>query len=332
MTADLIAALRERGLIAADVPAPPDAPVRPWFLNVLMGVAGWVSGLFVIVFLAIALDLNKSVEALITGFVLLCVAWGLYFAGRGRVFVDQLALALSIAGQLGVSVFLFEKSNDALPIAAAIFGMQLILFLAMHDSVARTIATFFASIAWVFVVRFALRPHEGGGAFFDPQGHFVAPLFGVWTLPLEWLLTWAPPIALIEWLRRTETRWMARAPASFARPALTGLLLGISLGGVAAEPVTLLLLDGDELGRSLSAWALFPLLSIALAMFAAVNAFALRSAGLSGVAIVAALAHLARFYYLYGTTLTVKSLIMLIVGAVLLGAARLIGRRLETAP
>jgi hypothetical protein len=326
MTAALIAALHERGLVSADVPPPPDHTDRPWFIALLMGFAGWVAGFFVIVFIAIALDLNKSEEAMIAGLVLLAVAWVLYFIGRGRVFVDQLALALSIAGQLAVAVFLFEKLADPLPIAAAILGMQLAVFAAMTDRTARTLATFFASIAWVFVVRFWLRPHEGD-AFFDSHGSVVAPLFGVWTLPVELLLTWLPPIAVVAWLRRTETRWMARGAAAFARPAITGLLLGLALGGVTAEPVSMLVLGADEIGRQFDWWGLFPIASIVLAMIAAWNAFALRSAGLLGLSIVAALVHVARFYYVYGTSLTMKALIMLGAGALLLGAGRLLGRR-----
>jgi hypothetical protein len=333
MSAGLIAALRERGLIAPDAPAPPeavDATDRPWFLSLLMGIAGWIAGLFVLLFFAILLDLDKRLEAMGAGVVLLAIAWGLYAIGRGKVFLDQLALAFSIAGQLGITVFLVEKLDDALPVTAAILGMQLLLFAVMPDRVAKTLATFFASIAWVFVVRFYLRPNEGGGEFFGPQGDVAAPLFGVWTVPLEWAITWAPAIVCVLWLRRTETRWMAHRAASYARPAITGLLLGVALGGMAAEPVSLLALGVDEMGREFDWWSLFPLLSIGLALFAAFNAFALRSAGLLGVAIFAALAHLARFYYLYGTTLTVKAAIMLGVGLLLLGAGRLLARRMKS--
>jgi hypothetical protein len=325
-SAGLIAALRERGLVAADAPPLPDAAERPWFVNLLTGIAGWVSGLFVILFLAIALDLNRTNEALIAGLVLLCVAWVLYALGRGRVFVDQLALALSIAGQLAVCMFLFEKSYGAVPVTAVILGVQLALFFLMPDRTARTLAAFFASIAWVFVVRFALRPDEHG-SIFAADDRFHLPMFGEWTFPLEWLLTWLPPIALLEGLRRTETRWMGRPRAALWRPAIVGLIVGLALGGLGAEPRATLVLELGSIGRGVSWWALFPLLSIALAMFAAWNAFLLRSVGLSGLAIVAALAHLARFYSLYGPSLTVKSLIMLVTGIALLGAARLMTRQ-----
>jgi len=331
-TAALVAALRERGLIGADAPPAPDAADRPWFVSLLMGIAGWVAGLFVLVFLGIMLDLNGSTSMLAIGVALLGVAWVLYLVGRGAVFVDQLALALSIAGQLAITAFLFKELDAALPVTVAILGMQLLLFVVMPDRTARTLAAFFANIAWVIVVRLWLRPNEGDGAFFSPNGVVQMPLFGAWTPLIEWLVTWIPPIAAIAWLRSTETTWMARRTAEFARPALTGLLLGLALGGMAAEPLSMLVFGTNELGLSFNAWALFPLLSIALAMLAAVNAFALRSAGLLGFAIVAALVHLARFYYLYGTSLTAKALIMLGAGAVLLGAGRLLARRTVASP
>ena len=115
-----------------------------------------------------------------------------------------------------------------------------------------------------------------------------------------------------------EAGWMASRLRDHARPALTGLLLGLSLGGIATEPFAFLVLGSETWGLSFSWWALFPLLSITLALFAVYGAFRIRSAGLLGFAILAALLHLSRFYYLYGTTLLWKSVIMLCVGAAML--------------
>jgi uncharacterized protein DUF4401 len=331
--ADLIAAMRERGLIPADAPAPMAAPEdRPWFISLLLGLAGWLAGIFALVFIGIFFDVEKPGQLLYVGLALLLVAWGLYFASRAMVFLDQLALALSIAGQFGVAVFFFDKLRDALPIMTAILGLQLALFVLMPDRIARTISAFFASLAWVYVVRFALRPGQGENIFFDSNPAFTLPRFGDWTLPIEWLLTWAPLIALLAWLMRTETRWMARGTADFARPAITGLLLGLALGGIGAEPFASLAVGIDEIGLQFHWYALFPLLSIGLALFAAYGAFKQRSSALTGVAVVAALAHLGRFYYLYGTTLTWKSVIMLFTGIGLLATATLLARRAGGAP
>ena len=328
MNADaLIAALRERGLVSADAAPEPDDAERPWFVSLLLGIAGWAAGLFALAFLVTFFELNSLKPLLTVGVVLLGIAWVLYVVSRRLVFVDQLALALSIAGQVALAFYLSDRLHAQLPAAAALLGLQLLVFAAMPDRTAKVLASFLASVAWVFVVRFWLRPHEGGAPFMDSYGQVIAPLLGAWTLPVEWLLTWVPPIALLLWLRHTETQWMARGVASFARPAITGLLLGLALGGIGAEPESMLVLGPDDIGRDFNAWALLPLLSIALAMFAAWVAFSLRNAGLLGLGVVAALVHLARFYYLYGTTLTLKAVIMLAVGLVLLGAGRLLGRK-----
>jgi uncharacterized membrane protein len=65
-------------------------------------------------------------------------------------------------------------------------------------------------------------------------------------------------------------------------------------------------------------WALFPLLNVALCMYAAYGAFLIRSNWLSGSAVLGAMLHLSTFYYLYGTTLMWKSLIMASAGVALL--------------
>ena len=111
---------------------------------------------------------------------------------------------------------------------------------------------------------------------------------------------------------------------------LTGVLLGLSIGTIVAEPFTMVFIGTEFWGRGIDWFAIFPLLSIGLALFAAYGAFRVRSNGLLGFAVVAALLHLARFYYLYGTTLMWKSVIMLFVGAaLLLGGIALRQREVE---
>ncbi len=114
-----------------------------------------------------------------------------------------------------------------------------------------------------------------------------------------------------------------------ARSVLTGLLITLGLGGIVTEPFMWVSLGSEAWGVGFSWRALFPLLSIALSMLAAYGAFRVRSLGLSGVAIFGALMHLSRFYYLYGTTLIWKSVIMLCAGAALLAAGYWLHRRLR---
>jgi hypothetical protein len=316
---EFVALLRNRGVIPEKSPPAQNAD-RPWFVALLQGVAGWLAGIFLLTFIGLIIRPESTGAIFILGALLLTAAWALYHADRNAVFLDQLALAISIAGQFAVAWGIVKDNLSGLPIAATMFGLQIVVLLIMPNKIARTLAALFATIAWVFTVRFLLRPGQGEQLLFG-DGHGNTPaMFGAWTVPAGWALTWLPLIALGLWLFRNEVRWMSSGLRAYARPLLTGLLLGLSLGGIVTEPFTVFLLGTETMGLRFSWWALFPLLSVALAMFAAYGAFRLRSGGLSGFAVLAALLHVSRFYYLYGTTLMWKSVIMLAVGAALLYA------------
>jgi uncharacterized membrane protein len=81
------------------------------------------------------------------------------------------------------------------------------------------------------------------------------------------------------------------------------------------------LTDGEVAGT-----ALWPFLSILLALLALALAFAVRNRPLMGVAIIFGLLEVSSFYYVLGTTLLVKSIIMLVLGAALLVSARVLAR------
>ena len=331
---EFVALLRSRGVIPDK--SPPALSVdRPWFVALLQGVAGWIAGIFLLTFVGLIIKPESSSAILVLGALLLGAAWLLYHADRDAVFLDQLALAISIAGQFAVGWGIVKEDLSGLPIASTLLGLQLFVLLIMPNKVARTLAALFATIAWVFTARFLLRPGQGEQIFLDGGRGDYAPMLGAWTLPLAWVLTWVPLLALASWLIHNETQWMSSGLRRYARPLLTGTLLGLSLGGIAAEPFTVFALGIESMGMRFSWWALFPLLSIALALFSAWGAFRIRSQGLLGFAVFAALLHLSRFYYLYGTTLLWKAAIMLAVGAALLFAGIALQKRapqLERAP
>ncbi len=260
---------------------------------------------------------DEQASILVLGAVLLVAAYLIYRLDREAVFLDQFALALSIAGQFAVAWGVIGDHFNGLSASMSLLVLQIVIWLAMPNTTARTLAALFACIAWVFTIRFMLRPMDGVEEMLGFR-HDPGPFPGAWTLPVGWVLTWGPPVAAVWWLIAGEARWMARGFGDRFRPGLTGLLLGLALAGIAAEPFAFIFLGMDQMGFQLNWWALFPLLSIALAAFAAYGAFRLRSGGLLGFAIVAGLLHLARFYYFYGTTLLWKSVLMLTVGAAML--------------
>jgi Domain of unknown function (DUF4401) len=320
--------MRAQGLIPSDAPMPPaDTTDRPWFVSLLQGVAGWLAGIFLLVFLGLVFKPESGPMIFALGAVLLVAAWFMYHADRHGAFLDQLSLAISIAGQIAVAVSVLKDNYTGLSISATALVVQIFVLLIMPNKIARTLAALFATIAWVYTIRFLVRPGHADRIFFEDQyAREVLPL-GEWTLPLAWLLTWLPLLALAAWLILREPKWMASGLRRIARPLLTGLLSGLAIGAIAAEPFTVVIWGAESWGRGIDWLAIFPLLSIGLTLFAAYGAFRVRSNGLLGFAVFAALVHLSRFYYLYGTTLMWKSVIMLVVGAALLLASVVLRNR-----
>jgi hypothetical protein len=319
LDADLTRQLRMRGVIPPDGPAPPeDSMDRPWFVSLLQGIAGWLAGIFLLIFVGLIFKPESGPLIFVLGAVLLAAAWFLYLADRHGAFLDQLALALSIAGQLAVAASVLKDHLTGLSMSVTALVLQIFVLLIMPNKIARTLAALFATLAWIYTVRFLVRPGSAEQIFFEERWASDIPMLGAWSLPLSWLATWLPLLALAAWLVLREPQWMASSLRKVARPLLTGVLLGLSIGAIAAEPFTVVVFGAESWGRGIDWLAIFPLLSICLALFAAYAAFRVRNNGLLGFAVFAALVHLARFYYLYGSTLMWKALIMLLIGAALL--------------
>jgi len=299
------------------------APDRPLAIGLLLGVSGWAAGVFVLIFVALLLRPDSACQAAFCGAILLAAAWGLFMTARDgeQVFVAQLALALSIAGQCLALYALTKDARGIAPIAGAALALQTVLALAMPNRLHRTLSTLFATIAWALTLRLAL--------FGDPDmathgealhAVSVAAALG------GWLLAWCPVGAALWWAIRNEAGWDSGRWASLARPIVDGLVVGLAVATLASEPFESARWLGSA-GPDGGSLALWPLLSALGALGALAAAFALRRPGLMVLCAVAALLHLAHFYYALGTSLLVKSLLMLAMGTVFLGAARLLGSK-----
>jgi hypothetical protein len=318
----LVAELVRNGVIAADAaPLPPPPEDRPWFVNALLGFAGWLAGIFVLVFIAMAFKPHDTSTFAVLAAVLLAAAFGLYAVGRRSAFFDQLALAASIAGQIAATFAFAKGTNDSLSITTACVAvLQCVLVLVMPNRLARALAAFFACVAWALTIRFMWW---GDGEDWSGTRHPVslAPAL------IGWAVIWIPVGAACIAAISGEARWMAHRGAQILRPALSGMLLALTFGTFASEPLDtfewLLTSSGPRPQNWLVLW---PLLNAGTALLAGFGAFHLRNKALLGVAIAAALLHLGQFYFLLGTTLVMKSVIMVAVGALLLGLGALLNR------
>lgn len=293
------------------------APNRPLAISLLLGVSGWVAGGFTLMLVELMFRPDTSGQAAFSGLLLLGMAWWLFTTDRDgeRVFVAQLALALSIAGQCLVLFAMTKDAHGIGPIASAALLLQIALALVMPNRLHRSLSTFFALVAWALTVRFVL--------FGEPEyGYRSGMLYGT-SLPAAlagWLLAWVPVGAMLGVAIRREVMWGGRSWAPALSAIVTGLIGGLAFATLASHPFESFLWFGGQ-GANVGYLALWPLLSALASLGALAAAFELRRPGLMAMCVAAALLHVGHFYYALGTSLLVKSLLMLMMGGVFLAGA-----------
>jgi len=316
---ELTAALVQRGLLPAGSAAAHVPAARPWFIAAVLGAAGWLAGLFALFFVYLLVEPETAVEFAVPGAILLGAAYGLYFADRGNAFLDQLALAASIAGQLSLCIAAAKLTDSIAATAGLMTLVELALLFALPNPMARTLAAFFACIAWAIAVRFTWWDRAWWDG--DAEGVALRPAL------LGWFVIWAPVIAISETLLRREIDWLATPVRPTARAASSGLIAALAVATWASEPFAGLTFVIGVSAPPTNWLALWPLLGAGAALYAAFCAFRLRARALLGLAIAGALLHTLQFYYVLGASLVVKSGIMLAVGALLLAVDGALRRR-----
>jgi len=317
---ELVRQLRTSGELADGPPYEPSQAAlleRPWYIGFLLGAAGWLAGIFVLILVVMLIEPNSKGTAFTSGVLLLGAAWGLFKVDREGAFVSQLALALSVAGQFAALFGIVDTfSNGAGEVAGIAFGalvLQLALIFVMPNRLHRTMSTLFACMAWALLVRYGLWDQDP----FHSRGAPPAPSFGL--ALAGWAIAWLPVAGVLFQLARREPAWMAAGLQEIVRPTVVGLILGLALTTLFSQPLESFPWHRAQAYGGLSIW---PLLSAAGALAALAGAFAMGHRGLAAVCIVAALMHMSHFYYALGTPLLMKSLTMIALGVLLLASAR----------
>jgi Domain of unknown function (DUF4401) len=295
---------------------------RPWYISLLLNASGWLAGLFLLFFVAVLFRPNTASGFFFSGIFCLGAAFGLFMADRRGDFVAQLALALSVAGQILLVVAMADAKLGLTLTLWGVFLMQAALVFIMPNTLHRGLSAFFGCIALSFAMRHALFGHDSGWGF-STFAQATPPTLGY--AMLTWAATWLPVAALVWALIRSEARWMAQARQALVRPAISGLIVGLAFATLASHPIEAFDWRRQHFADS-GYLALWPLLSALLAAAAIAAGFALRSRALMGIAFVGALIHVSHFYYALGTSLLSKSLLMVVMGGVFIGVAVVLKR------
>lgn len=336
------ARLREGGLVEGPLPAQ-SATSAPWFVSLLLGLCGWFAALFLLAFVAVGLTpvLTQPLACLVLGGIVLAAAYGL-LRRQLNVFLDNLALAISLAGQalvLWAGLHWLESESAALWWAFALW--QLALTVIMPNDIHRVFSAFaaascvaaglallgwggvYAPLALALTATLWLKaltatqdiqrvrmPAWGlTGALLAAQG--LAHVFGAPTSPLalstsQLWASWQGELLCLLVMLGVWFVLLQRAALDWRRPGVVLSLVGLFLIGLACVPAP----------------------GLCSAITLVLLGFALANRLLLGVGVLALLLFASRYYYLLDLTLLEKSGVLLLV-AVLMLSVRLLLRHLS---
>ncbi len=318
--------LRE-GLVEGEMPAAA-LPASPWYVRVMMGVAGWIGALFLLAFVGAGFSfvMKSSSASIILGLLCCGAACGIFRAARHNDFATQFGLAISLAGQTLAALGLLQLFN--FNSAAAYFLLFLLeagLAILLPNYIHRVITSWAAMVA----LSFALE--RSGLHGFDAALAATGAVL-IWMNPQRWAVNgtlWRPiGYGLVLALLQLDLTLVLRAGflyggqnAPWISPALLGAIFITLVLRLLAHQNTAL---SSRIGMaSLCSVFLVAALSFATpglttAWLVLLLGFAIGNRLLMGLGLLALVAFISHYYYQLHHTLLFKSLVLALTGGTLL--------------
>jgi hypothetical protein len=337
-TAELWRRLQHAGLVQGELPET-DSDRSPWFVRVMLGVAGWFGAICLLFFVGLGLKfiIESSSASLVAGVVACAVAAVLFSKFPENDFAGQFGLAVSMAGQVlilfGLATLTGKK--DIAPIALMMSLVQAALFWLLPSYVHRVWAAASGACAVALALAdlglFAFAPALVLVAFawvwlkefdFAKQGTLArAGGYGL-AIAAVVIAVMHGELSLSAILDRPKT------PLG----GLIGLWIGAALTGAALLWAVVQLLAREDVplespqgkialvGAIILAIATLKAPGIGPAAAVLVIGFANGNRVLAGLGILALLAYLSHYYYALQITLLEKSAVLAATGIALLVA------------
>jgi len=329
----LWARLRDARLVEGEPPAA-DAARSPWFVRVMLGIAGWIGAMFLLGFVGVgfAFVMESAAVSFVLGAGVCAGAAFLYRASPHSDFMSQFGLAVSLAGQALMGTALvrwLEPSMGAAALALAV--QQSVLFALVPNFIHRV----WTSWTGAYAVTFAL-------------GQWGLPAFAPAVVTFGFLWPW---LAEFDHPRRGEllrAGGYGLALAAVQTAVMHGELMGLLWRTGASSPLVfwagnlasglvlvwavlrLLRREGVGLGEPHGRIALAGALLLALVSLKApgvgpaaailIVGYANGNRVLAGLGVIALLGYLSHYYYSLHATLLEKSALLAAAGLVLLAA------------
>jgi len=334
----LWARLREGALVEGEMPAAGEAR-SPWFVRLMLGIAGWIGALFLLGFVGagLAFVMKSSLASFLFGAGACAAAVMIFRAAPANDFVAQFGLAVSLAGQallLYGAAQWFQRSVAGIALYVAL--QQALLFVLVPSYVHRVWTAWTSALAACYAMLdaglFVFTPAAATGAFlwlalreFELARHGSIVRAGVYGLALAAVQAAVLHGDLLQVLLLGSSRG---APLLGEAGAWLGRLASVAV--LFAAVLMLLRREGVALASGRGRIALAGAVILGLASIKAPGvgpAAAILVAGyanadrvLAGLGILALLGYLSHYYYSLQATLLEKSALLAAAGAALLAA------------
>ena len=330
--------LRTAQLVEGEMPDAGEARV-PWFVRLMMGIAGWIGALFLLGFVGVAFAFvfRNAWAALLLGAGACGAAIAIFRAAPKSDFMAQFGLAISLAGQFLLAYGLSEAlGRGARSIATILVLQEAALFFLIPNFLHRVLCAWGGGVAatwliidlgfsplapalitaaflWVWLSEFDFARH---GAIVRAGGYGLAIAAvqttimhgALWTLMLK-------ELGRRSALQGPELVWIGQAASAAVLVwAVYKLLrregLAVDSGQGKVGLAAALILGA----ASVKAPGVAPAVAILIAGYANGNRV------LAGLGIFALMGYLSHFYYALHATLLYKSGLLALTGLALLGA------------
>lgn len=335
--------LTER-LTAAGVPVSSavqrQEPESPWFIKALLALAGWVAAVFILIFIAIGFEflIDNSAAAILLGVVMIATAYALLRL-PGNDFVEHLALAVSLAGQLSVA----WGTGSLLGGPDAGFWWSLVILQAVLAAVMPNfVHRVFSSFCAILALSLAMT---GSGAPFVAGALTLLALIWLWLHEFQYprrlrqvqALGYGLALGLlaIQYFNRFDRPllgWRAE-PDIWTQPWMGELIFAVALVYLlwhllrqAERPVSRAIQTGVYGGAGLLVLASLQAYGLTQGAVLLVLGFAIGNRLLMGLGVVSLLFSISSYYYLLEVTLLTKTLTLLVLGILLLAGRWLMQR------
>lgn len=325
----------EAGFVSGEEP-PPGAERSPWYVRAMLGFAGWIGALFLLGFVgaAFALVMRNAGASLLVGAAVCGGAAFVLRAASRNDFLEQLGLAVSLAGQVMMAYgFSGLVGNSHVQLALVLAVQQAALFWLMPNFIHRV----FSAWAGAFAVSFAmaalgwtmLAPALVSAAFvlvwlreFDAEragGLLRAGGYGLAFATLQTCVLYGPLWML--WYPRASGLHGIAAAWQWAGVIASGLVLVMAAWrllrreglGLASPQGRVALAGAVMLGAiSLKAPGVGPSVAVLVVGYANGNRV------LAGLGILSLVGYLSHYYYAMQVTLLEKSALLAAAGVALL--------------